>query len=618
MGSITDRPISSSSEDLFKVEKYTKALAGFIERSNTPITIGLQGEWGTGKTSLMSMLLENLSDKNIATSWVNTWEYSMFANPNETTPRVLQGMLSQLETSCKEQGHWDIGDDASKHIKSVGRFFSSVANQVVKKQVGIDVKAAVEEVATSNEHLSLMTGVAAIKYDIRNVIDKLINSEGNPFHKVVFFVDDLDRINPADAVEVLESLKNIFDIPHCVFVLAIDYDVVVKGLESKFGPKTELNEREFRSFFDKIIQVPFSMPIGAYDVESFLKQKLSDLGHPLSDDSADMYTKIVGYTVGFNPRSLKRYLNSFSLIDAVRKSDEDESDNNHNDLMLFALLGIQVSYPQVFRLLIQNSEYLYWDKSIASRLGIKWDDVLIKLEEFENNELVDEDWERVTWAVCQKDAYLRSRTFDVLQLLNYLREIFEDDLHDELARAMEFAAITSVDDDLDSKSIQQAGKRIKFSGVKDKAQQLRDQGLPPEGVDSYYRFFKKLEDAATEHSYFRLSLAKTGASFNDDRQGRSFRQLFYMCNPNKRVPGFGVYIKPSVGLKYDGFKHEVSERYGEAAAACVFNKNVDNVKGTEDIFVHQKIFSALGKEKYDELLGWIAQIAIDNTKSKSC
>jgi len=42
------------------------------------------------------------------------------------------------------------------------------------------------------------------------------------------------------------------------------------------------------------------------------------------------------------------------------------------------------------------------------------------------------------------------------------------------------------------------------------------------------------------------------------------------------------------------------------------------VKGTEDIFVHQKIFSALGKEKYDELLGWIAQIAIDNTKSKSC
>ena len=38
------------------------------------------------------------------------------------------------------------------------------------------------------------------------------------------------------------ALKNMFSIPHCVFVLAIDYQVVVKGLEDKFGPQTEANE----------------------------------------------------------------------------------------------------------------------------------------------------------------------------------------------------------------------------------------------------------------------------------------------------------------------------------------------------------------------------------------
>lgn len=57
-----------------------------------------------------------------------------------------------------------------------------------------------------------------------------------------------------------------FDVRHCVFVLAIDYDVVVKGLEKKFGQKTEGNDREFRSFFDKLIQVPFSMPLSAYEI----------------------------------------------------------------------------------------------------------------------------------------------------------------------------------------------------------------------------------------------------------------------------------------------------------------------------------------------------------------
>ena len=59
----------------------------------------------------------------------------------------------------------------------------------------------------------------------------------NPYKRVVFFIDDLDRINPVDAVEVLESLKNIFDIKDRIFILAIDYDVVVKGLEEKFGEK---------------------------------------------------------------------------------------------------------------------------------------------------------------------------------------------------------------------------------------------------------------------------------------------------------------------------------------------------------------------------------------------
>jgi predicted KAP-like P-loop ATPase len=65
MSSITDKPISLKSEDLLNVEKYSNALSNFIIKSDTPITVGLQGEWGTGKTSLMSLLLEDFNSKNI-------------------------------------------------------------------------------------------------------------------------------------------------------------------------------------------------------------------------------------------------------------------------------------------------------------------------------------------------------------------------------------------------------------------------------------------------------------------------------------------------------------------------------------------------------------------------
>ena len=321
MASITDSPISKLEEDYLRIEKYAISLSKFIQQSDTPITVGLQGEWGTGKTSLMSLLLEQFNDEanrnEIASSWVNTWEYSMFKGAKETTPSVLKGMLDKLKDSCKARGVWTLKDDAKSTFNKAGKFLSGIANQVVANQTGINVKDAVD----SNSE-SYVAEIAEVKKMISGLIQELINDEKNPVKKVVFFVDDLDRILPSDAVEVLESLKNIFDIPNCVFILAIDYDVVVKGLESKFGPKTKENEREFRSFFDKIIQVPFTMPVGAYDISSFLKNKLAELNVEINDEEVSQITKIVGYTVGNNPRSLKRYLNTFSLIKIIVLDDD--------------------------------------------------------------------------------------------------------------------------------------------------------------------------------------------------------------------------------------------------------------------------------------------------------
>ena len=120
---------------------------------------------------------------------------------------------------------WTLADGSEYKFKKAASFLGGLANQVISKQTGIDIKQAAGD-ANSEQ---VKAEIAEIKSMISSLIDDLINYTKNPIKKVVFFVDDLDRIPPGDAVEVLESLKNIFDIPHCVFVLAIDYDVVVKG-----------------------------------------------------------------------------------------------------------------------------------------------------------------------------------------------------------------------------------------------------------------------------------------------------------------------------------------------------------------------------------------------------
>ena len=89
-------------------------------------------------------------------------------------------------------------------------------------------------------------------------------------------------MNPS-TVTILELFKNIFSIPNCVFVLAIDYQVVVK-VRGQIWPQTEENEWEFRAFFDKIIQLPFMMPTGKYNIAKYVTNLLAGVGYHNSQE----------------------------------------------------------------------------------------------------------------------------------------------------------------------------------------------------------------------------------------------------------------------------------------------------------------------------------------------
>jgi hypothetical protein len=448
--SITDRPISRSKENFLGIENYATALSEFILESSTPLTIGMQGEWGTGKTSLMYLVKEHLDKKNIASSWVNTWEYSLFKEPNETTPAVLKGLMQNLILKCKDLNYWGTGQKVNevlgvcaKGAKDIG---SLALKAGAKKATGMDIEFSSFD--------SLISEIAKLKTEIQNLINLIIADEKNPVKKVVFFVDDLDRIDPPVAVEILEALKNIFDIDNCVFILAIDYDVIIKGLEKKFGKKTHLNEREFRSFFDKIIQVPFSMPTSAYNVDRLLKKKLDELGIKLREDLEDDYIQLLKLTVGYIPRGIKRYINSYSLLKKIRSLGSSESGSGLLDFCLFAVLGIQISYPTIFRLLNKKFDYLSWNKAFAILNGIDE----IKPPD-ETNEFINEEWKQVLWCFCQSDPYLKAKALSIIEVFNLLRDTLGKNLHNLLEDSMEFAAMTSVDDDVETRHVKKSKVR---------------------------------------------------------------------------------------------------------------------------------------------------------------
>ena len=58
----------------------------------------------------------------------------------------------------------------------------------------------------------------------------------------------------------MEIVKLFLDVPKCVFILAIDYDVVIEGVRRKYG--NDFSKEKGKDFFDKIIQVPFIIAVG--------------------------------------------------------------------------------------------------------------------------------------------------------------------------------------------------------------------------------------------------------------------------------------------------------------------------------------------------------------------
>ena len=100
---IVDEPLEKRGEDSLKIKKYSNALVTFIKNSLTPMTIGIQGSWGSGKTSLLNTIYAQLDDanehedsKDFKVIWINSWENSLMATPEEALIKIINEIINGL------------------------------------------------------------------------------------------------------------------------------------------------------------------------------------------------------------------------------------------------------------------------------------------------------------------------------------------------------------------------------------------------------------------------------------------------------------------------------------------------------------------------------------------
>ena len=474
---IIDKPRKAGAPDLLGVDDYMHSLIKFIETCNMPTTIAVQGEWGSGKTSMLNQIRHELCETGLNENldkelpyygiWVNTWQYSIMKTREETLMAIIGGLTNEISRIIKRKHESQSQAVLSKVTNLFGKIAKAGAKAAVSN-IGLEGDVVDGFFDGEDESVDLLNFKNSLQDAIAECL-RLDKKQGNNNRGFIFFIDDLDRIDPPVAVEILELIKNIFEVDNCIFVLAIDYEVVVKGLIPKFGPLTEKNEREFRSFFDKIIQLPFSMPVAMYDVNHFLLQSLEDIGYidekfAANESLKDKLTDFAMLSVGTNPRSLKRLINTLSLLNIIDKRKNNSNKEAYELVINFGLVCIQIAYPKIYQALIEDTNYKEWNEKTAKKMRLpditESQSIILKdTTEF------DEEWETVLYRLCQKDPYLSSRTFQISQLLNYLSELVPEnlDFHDELTKIIGTSAVTSVSLDYTPKQTKK-GDKVRYEG----------------------------------------------------------------------------------------------------------------------------------------------------------
>ena len=457
MVGIVDQALGPGGQDSLEITSYHEALVDFIKQTDTPMTIGVQGEWGSGKTSLLNQIWSKLEksndeyddDHNYLQIWVNSWEHSLLCTPEECLLKIINEIIVELLNADVDKNKRDaIKEGVQSLMKGALRISSSLA-------AGNAGAQAVDSLFNNESNT-----IKKLRQQLKELVQEIKNLETNPYQRVVVYVDDLDRIEPKDAVKILELLKNIFNVPDCVFVLAIDYQVVVKGLKEKFGKPSPENDWEFRAFFDKIIQLPFSMPMASYDIGKYVLSLLEDIAYYDSEKdelSEELIEPLVTLSIGTNPRSIKRLINSLSLIKILNdtKNESDSGggsaiDNADVATVMLAMVCLQIANSEIYDMLVAEPKFVdTWNEQFAYKmtqnkeaLDKSWEE---NFSQAKKSADFDEPWEQCLYRVCYVNPKERPKATKYSKFLSILRETYEQkQFENYLSTALKETAVTAV------------------------------------------------------------------------------------------------------------------------------------------------------------------------------
>lgn len=219
--------------------------------ADTGCVVSLNGEWGTGKTTFVKMLMQKMINEGGHPLYFNAWENDYVSDP-------LVAILSELKELFPDSSKFDTVVSCGGKI--LANIVTSTTKSFLKNKLGIDtdlVNAGIDDIGNLlKTDLEEYANQKKSFEEFRNALEDYIADNAESDYPIVFFIDELDRCNPHFSVQVLERIKHLFDIPNIVFVLSINKQQLEHAINGYYGSA----DIDSRNYLRRFIDIEYSLP----------------------------------------------------------------------------------------------------------------------------------------------------------------------------------------------------------------------------------------------------------------------------------------------------------------------------------------------------------------------
>ena len=303
--------------DLLNNEAIAATIIALLRtKPDQPVTIGVHGDWGAGKSSVLEMIEAKLEgQKGVLCLKFNGWRFQGFEDAKDPLIEgIVTGLLEKRPTITKAAGvvkdvfrriDWlkvakkagglaftvATGIPSPDLIQSVVGFFETLVADPAKGITRESVEAAIGEAKNLIRSDAESTSVPEEIGAFRKAFDDLLKEAG--IDQLIVLIDDLDRCLPETAIETLEAIRLFVFTSRTAFVVAADEAMVEYAVRRHFPdlPDTTGPRDYARNYLEKLIQVPFRIPpLGETETRIYVTLLL--IGAELGEDDA-RYGKLI-------------------------------------------------------------------------------------------------------------------------------------------------------------------------------------------------------------------------------------------------------------------------------------------------------------------------------------